>query len=184
MKLWTVNIVYLLLFKRAYYFWSIISIIVANFNKLWKWMCSAVLIVENKMASKSKRKRYSGGLYKGNILVTHAYEAHNLRSACHNAPNGPINCCWNMSSCSNHFRCVWSNVLRRKLLELNDALGDIQHGLDEVVKCLKFWFQGFSTLQYFRHLLEECNRFGKRVGRVKLHHQPKFTVVHSKSSQG
>ena len=139
-----------------------------------------VSIVENKVASKRKRKRYSGELYKGNILLTHAYEAHNLRSACHNAPNGPINCCWNMSTGSNHSRCV----LRSKLLELNDVLGEIQHGLDEDVKCLKLWFQGFSTLQYFRHWLEECNQFGKRVGRVKLHHQPKFTIVHSKSCQG
>ena len=114
--------------------------------------------------------------------MTHADEAHNLRSACYDAPKGPINGYWDVKSGGNQFRCVWGNVLAgRKLLELNDALGDIEHGLDEVGKCLELRFQSFSILQYVRELLEDCKPFAKGVGGVKLRHQPKFTIVHRKS---
>ena len=89
-----------------------------------------------------------------------------------------------MSVGGDQFRCVRSNVLGRKFLEPNDALGDLQHGRDEAAKCLKLWFQTIRILRYFRQLLQNCKPSGKGVGGVKLRDQPEFTIVHGKSCYG
>lgn len=73
-------------------------------------------------------------------LMSQTYKACNLWGASHNAPYCPVGSNGDMSRGSWHWwRVIW-NVLRWKLLELNNALCYVCDGLDEVPKCVKVGF--------------------------------------------
>lgn len=93
--------------------------------------------------------------------MSHANEVHDLRCTSHNAPNSPVNRGGNVGGCDNQLRGVSGNVLRREVRELDNALGHIEHGLDEVVQGFELGFQGIGVLQNVRQLLEERQGLGR-----------------------
>lgn len=89
---------------------------------------------------------YNYGHRHGYLLMADTNETDNLGSTCHNAPKSPVGSSGNVSHGSGHGRRVGRDVVGRQLLELDDALGDLQHGLDEVVKGLKPWPESVVVL--------------------------------------
>ncbi|KAI8528099.1 hypothetical protein RHMOL_Rhmol12G0125100 [Rhododendron molle] len=70
--------------------------------------------------------------------------------------------------CSCGIQCWKGYVLRWELLELDNALGQVEHGLDEGGQGFKPRFERIAAFQNVRKLLEERHGLGERVGWVEL----------------
>ena len=117
------------------------------------------------------------------LLMTQAYEGNDLRSTSYDTSDGPVDGSGDVRQGHGHVRGVGRDVLRRQLLELDDALGDIHHCLDEVVEGIEPRLEGLGVLENVRQLLEERHRLRQRIDCVKLGSQPELPVAHSKRRQ-
>lgn len=110
--------------------------------------------------------------------MAEAYEPNNLCSTSDDASDGPIHGSRDVGHRRRHVGGVDGDVLRRKLGELYDALGDIQHGPDEVVDGVESRLENVGMLENVGELLQQRDGLGERADRVELRGEPELTVAH------
>lgn len=118
------------------------------------------------------------------LLIVHAKKASELSSASNNALDRPIHGGGDVGFGDGQRGLVFGDVLRRELLELHDAPGDVHDSHDEIVDGVEAGFERGGVFNDVRQLFEDGDGLGQGMGGEELRHQPEFSVGDGECSQG